>query len=266
MSLVNRSARLASAALLLFAATALSACNINISNQAEGRSEWKKDYTLAVGGRLEIRNTNGIIDVEPSDGDRVSITAERIAKAGTDAEAQQAAEGIVIKETVSGSSIVLDAQLNSTGINILGRSRQVKFHIKAPRGTALVLSNTNGNIDVRDMTGALKLETTNGRILGKNLEGTARAETTNGMIDLDFSALAAEGVWAETTNGRVEIALAKTIKARLNARVTNGAVETENLALETSEKSRRRLVGTINGGGPEIRLETTNGAVVVRGR
>ena len=39
------------------------ACNLNFSNQAEAHDEWKRSYTLAQGGTLEIRNTNGRIDV-----------------------------------------------------------------------------------------------------------------------------------------------------------------------------------------------------------
>ena len=263
-----RSIRLAGAALVVAAAAALSACNIDISGQAEGRSEWKKDYTLAAGGSLEIKNTNSLIEIDPSDGDKVSVTAERIAKAGTDEAAKQAAEAIEIKETVTGSSITLDASITHAviGINIMGGSRQVKFHVRAPKGTRLILSNTNGNIDVRDMTGELRLSTTNGRIQGRNLEGNTRAETTNGLINLNYSAIGADGITAETTNGKVEITLAKSIKARLNARVTNGAITAEDLPLAISEQSRRRLTATMNGGGPEIRVETTNGAVSLRSK
>lgn len=258
------SLRLAGAALLLAASAALSACNIDISNQSEGRSEWKKDYTLAAGGSLEIRNTNGLIEVDPSDDTKVSVTAERIAKAGTDAEAKTAADAIEIKETVSSASIILEAKITSSGM--FNGGRQVKFHVRAPKGTVLTLTNTNGDINVRNMTGELRLETTNGRIQGRNLEGATKAETTNGVIDLDYSAISAGGISADTTNGKVDITLDKSIKARLSARVTNGAISSSNISLETSENSRRRLVGTINGGGPEIRVETTNGAVSVHGR
>lgn len=258
------SLRLAGAALFLAATASLSACHLDISNQAEGRSDWKKDYTLAAGGSIEIRNANGLIEVDPSDDTHVSITAERIAKAATDDEAKKAAEGIEIKETISSASIILDARAASNGL--LTGSRQVKFHVRAPKGTVLTLTNTNGAITVRDMTGELRLETTNGKILGKNLEGTAKAETTNGVIDLDFAAIGAGGITAETTNGKVDITLAKSIKARINARVSNGAISADGLSLETSESSRRRLSGTMNGGGPEIRVETTNGAVALRSR
>ena len=256
--------RLAGAGLLIAAAASLAGCNIDISNQVQATSDWKRDYTLAPGGALEIRNTNGLIEVDPSEGNEVTVTAERIAKAGTDADAKRAAETIEIRETVSGTSIVLDAKVTMTGLS--NGSRQVKFHVRAPKGTVLTLSNTNGAIDIRNMTGDLRLDTTNGRIRGVNLEGTTRAETTNGEVDLDYSAIGNGGISAETTNGRVIITLAKSLKARVNARVTNGGISSENLALEMTESSRRRMVGTLNGGGPEIRVETTNGGVVLRGK
>ena len=256
--------RLAGAAALVAAATTLSACNLQISMQAEGRSEWKKDFTLAAGGSLDIRNTNGIIEIDPSEGDKVTVTAERIAKAATDAEAQKAAEAIEIKEAVTGSSIVLDARTTSNGL--LGGNRQVKFHVRAPKGTTLTFTTTNGTIEVREMTGELRLETTNGKITGRGLAGTTRAQTTNGVIDLDYEAIGSGGITAETTNGKVDIALPKTGKAQVSSRVTNGAINSENLNLQTSESSRRRLTGTLNGGGPEVRVETTNGAVSLRGK
>lgn len=264
MPLHFRSIRLASAALVLTAAASLSACNLQISNQAEARSEWKKEFTLAAGGTLEIRNTNGLIEVEPSDGTQVTITAERIAKGRTDADAKQAAEAIEITDTVTGSSIVLDARTSLT--SLMGGSRQVKFHVRAPKGTMLTLTNTNGAIDVRDMTGELRLDTTNGRIRGVNLSGTTRAETTNGEVDLSYAALGEGGVNAQTTNGRVVITVPTSTKARVSVRVTNGGISTENLTIEASEQTRKRLSGTLNGGGPEIRLETTNGAVNLRGK
>jgi DUF4097 and DUF4098 domain-containing protein YvlB len=250
--------------MVLAAAAALSACNLDISNQVQATSEWKKDYTLAPGGILEIRNTNGLIEIDPSEGTEVHVTAERIAKAGTDEDARKAADGIEIRESVSGSSITLDAKISMSGM--FTGSRQVKFHVRAPKGTVLTLSNTNGDINVRNMTGELRLDSTNGRIRGTSLEGTTRAETTNGVIELDYAAIGEGGITADTTNGRVVITLPKSVKARINARVTNGAISTENLSLETSESSKRRLTATLNGGGPEIRVETTNGAVSLRGK
>jgi hypothetical protein len=64
----------------------------------------------------------------------------------------------------------------------------------------------------------------------------------------------------------VNLTLPNSSKAQLNVRVTNGAISSENLTLQTTESSRRRLSGTLNGGGPEVRVETTNGSVNLRGK
>ncbi len=256
--------RLAAALLVIAAGVSLAGCNLSIDNKAEARSEWKKSFTLAKGGTFEIRNTNGLIEVSPGDGDQISVTAVRIAKAATEAEAKDAAEKIEIRETVSGDSIIIDSKFPVGGM--FGNNRQVKFHVRAPRGTTLRLSNTNGEIEITDMTGEIRLDTTNGSVKASGLSGPTHASTTNGAVSLDFASIPAEGVSAETTNGGVVVRIPKDAKARINARVSNGGIETDGLALAITEQSRRRLDATLNGGGGDIRLETTNGGITIRGK
>lgn len=265
MSLSNlRAPRLVAGLLTLTAAVSLSACNLQISNQAEARSEWKKSYTLAKGGALEIHNTNGLIEVSAGDGDQIQVTAERLAKAGTDEAARDAADKIEIRETVSADTIVLDAKIAITGM--FSGERQVKFRIRAPRGTTLRLSNTNGAIEITDMAGELRLDTTNGAIKAVGITGVTHAETTNGAVSLDFASVPAGGISAETTNGGVIVTIPRDAKARISARVSNGGIDASGLDLAVTEQSRRRLDATLNGGGAEVRLETTNGGIRVRGK
>ena len=259
-----RLSRLAAALLVLTAGVNLAACRLDIDNQAEARSEWKKTYTLAKGGSFEIRNTNGLIEVSPGDGDQISVVAERIAKGATDQAAKEAAEKIEINETASADSIIIDAKMSVTGM--FSGNRQVKFHVKAPRGTTLRLSNTNGAIEITDMTGEMRLETTNGAVKAVGISGVTRASTNNGAVSLDFASLPAGGVIAETTNGGVIITIPRDAKARINARVSNGGIEADGLELAVTDQSRRRLDATVNGGGAELRLETTNGGIRVRGK
>jgi hypothetical protein len=260
-----RPSRVSAGLAALVATASLTACNLQITNQAEAKTEWTKSYALAKGGTFEIRNTTGLIEVSPSDSDQISVVAEKIAKAGTDEAAKTAADQIEIRETVSGDSIVLDAKMSLTGM-LGGGSRQVKFHVKAPKGTTLRLSNTNGAIDITDMTGEMRLETTNGAVKAVGISGPTRAVTTNGAVVLDFDSLPDTGVTAETTNGGVSITLPRDAKATIGARVTNGGIDVDGLDVTVTEKSRRRLDATLNGGGAEVRVETTNGGVRIRGR
>jgi hypothetical protein len=41
----------------------------------------------------------------------------------------------------------------------------------------------------------------------------------------------------------------------------NGGIKVSDLNVEKTESSRRRLEGTLNGGGPAIKLETVNGGI-----
>jgi DUF4097 and DUF4098 domain-containing protein YvlB len=256
--------RLATALFVLAAGINLAGCHLEIDNKAEARSEWKKSFTLPKGGTFEIRNTNGLIEVSPGEGDQISVTAERIAKAATEAEAKDQAEKMEIRETTSGDTIILDSKFSVSGM--FGNSKQVKYYVRAPRGTTLRLTNTNGEIQINDMTGELRIETTNGSVKAIGISGPTHASTTNGAVSLDFASIPAEGVSAETTNGGVTITVPKDAKARINARVSNGGIEADGLSLGITEQSRRRLDATINGGGPDIRLETTNGGIRVRGK
>jgi hypothetical protein len=241
-----------------------SACRFDFDTGAEARDEWKRTYTLAKDGSFELRNTNGRIQVQAADGDVVDVVATRIVKARTEEAAKDALTRFEIRENVSPSSVALDST-NKGGLEI-GMSRRVEYTVRVPKWAAVRVVSTNAEIDVTGVGGALAIETTNGRVRGHALENSATVETTNGTVSLEFARLGQRGVTCDTTNGTIEVTLPPDTKASLSARVTNGAISTSNLDLAVVEKSRRRLDASIGGGGPEIKLETTNGAIQIKGR
>jgi DUF4097 and DUF4098 domain-containing protein YvlB len=147
-----------------------------------------------------------------------------------------------------------------------GGERSVKFHVKAPAWAAVTISTTNAEISVTKMTGDLHIETTNGQIKGDGLAGSASIETTNGEIALDFDKMPDHGITCTATNGEITVTIPKDSNARIAAEVTNGDISTENLTLHDSKDSRKSLDAVLNAGGPAIKLQTTNGAVKIRGR
>ena len=134
-----------------------------------------------------------------------------------------------------------------------------------PASGSLTLVTTNGEMDVDGVGGVFTATSTNGRIKASGLQSAAKVETTNGEVILDVAKVGG-GVSCETTNGLIEVSIPRDAKADLSARVTNGAIDFGNLDLAVKEKSPRRYDASVGGGGPEIRLETTNGAITVRGR
>ena len=148
----------------------------------------------------------------------------------------------------------------------MGLSQRVDYDIKVPRTLNLVIKATNSQVDVKSVTGLVKVEAVNGDIHLSGVERGADVNTVNGRVVLDLASIGADGVRVRTTNGAIEVGVPPAGKANIVASVTNGAVEVDRLDVQTSEKSHRRLDGTIGGGGPQIRLDTTNGLIKLVGR
>lgn len=240
------------------------ACEVDFVPRSEVREEWKKSYTIAAGGELAIENTNGRIVVRPGTGSGVEIVATRVAKAGTDDAAKKLLADTRIEETVSDTSVTVSSR--STRMNLGGTQYRVDYEVRAPIGLALKLSATNGEIDVTDWEGRVEMSATNGQLEGRGLKGEVEASTTNGEITIRLAQLTDKGITVETTNGEVVIEMPKAAKGRILARVTNGGISVDGLNVDPSPaNTRRRYEGVVNGGGPTVSIETTNGGIHVRG-
>jgi len=260
----RRAALVAAAAL---AAVVLTGCDLVMTDlSAQSTEQWTKTYTLAPGGRVDVSNVNGRVEVEPADGDQVEVRAEKIGKGATDEAAKQALGRIEIVEHATPGEVRIETKVaGSHGLNFGGT--EVRYFLKVPAGTQVRAGTTNGTIKLDRLKGDVTAETTNGSINGTGLSGRVKAGTTNGSINLELDALGQGGVSLETTNGGVKLTIPKDAAANISARLANGSIRTENLDVQSSgESSRRRLDGTLNGGGERIDVETTNGSITIRGK
>jgi DUF4097 and DUF4098 domain-containing protein YvlB len=78
--------------------------------------------------------------------------------------------------------------------------------------------------------------------------------------------VAAGGIRAETVNGVIELTLPASANADVQATCVNGRVSVEGLKIDGPESTRRRVEGRLNGGGPKVVLETTNGRIQLTGK
>lgn len=255
--------RTASAALLILAAAVSTACNLQISTDVEAKDTWTRSYPITATGSFSIINGNGRITVDAADINTIEVTAERIVRAGTEEVANEQLKLWEIEEQVSADSVSLDSSTRGLTVRV---SRNAHYTVRVPRGLAVTLKSSNGDVAVTGLTGAFSASASNGRITGNDLHGSAQVSTTNGVIHLTMAAIAENGVSAETTNGQVIVTLPRTANANLTARVTNGAISHENLDVQVVEQSRRRFDGRLGTGGPTVRVETTNGEVRIVGR
>ena len=235
--------------------------------RSEETSEWRKTYPFTGGERLEISNVNGKIDVRAGDGDKVEVVALKKAKGPSPEAARAALERIHINEDVSAGTIKLETKVDRGNGPFSGGGAQVEYRVRVPAGAEVKVETVNGGIEVTGLKGRVDAETTNGGVQAREIAGGLVATTTNGGLDIDLATMPQDGVKLECTNGGIKVRLPREAKATISARISNGGISADGLEIQTSgDQSRRRLEGRLNGGGPRLEIEGTNGGITLNGR
>lgn len=254
---------------VLFALVAAAGCDIITADlKSEETAQWHKTYELAPNGRVEIGNVNGKIDVEPSTGNTVDVTAIKKARGASPEAAKASLERATITEDVAPDHVKIDTKIaRMEGIAFGGGGLQVEYHVKVPVGAEVKFTTVNGGIDLRGLDGRITAGTTNGGVTGRNIGGQLDASTTNGGLDIDVSRMPDGGVKLECTNGGIKLRLPREAKATISASIANGGISAGDLPIEqTGENNRRRFEGRLNGGGARVQIEGTNGGITIAGR
>ena len=245
-------------------------CDIAMADFSEqATAEWRKTYELQAGGRVEVSNVNGKIQVMPSQGSAVEIVAKKVGKGSSQDLAKQAMERIQIVDSSAGTVIKVETKVDrSSGGGLFSHSQaHVEYTVRVPANAEIRVTTVNGGVEIDGVSGRVDAEATNGGVVARNISGQIEASTTNGGIEVELTAVPEGGVKLECTNGGIELRLPSDAKATISARIANGGIDAQGLNLQTrGESSRRRLDGDLNGGGPRIELEGTNGGIEIRAR
>jgi hypothetical protein len=266
----SRFRRLVQVSALLVVAVSVSGCDIAVDGSGglnfdlaagKAQDEWARTYTVAAGGTFELININGQISAEASDGAALEVKAERSAKAGSDDAARELLNKIEMREEVGDGKVRVEVRApRITG----GSGHQIKWIVKVPRGMTVDLRTVNGGVKLDRLQGEIRARTTNGGITGSALQATGLdAEVTNGGVEIELATAVSSGTFQiEAVNGGIELSLPSDSKADISGRCVNGGIAVNDLPIQvTGEQSRRRLDGTMNGGGAKINLETVNGGL-----
>lgn len=243
-------------------------CDIALSDfRATETAEWRKTCELMPGGRVEIGNVNGKIEVQPSTGNTVEVVARKTARASTSEAARQALERTEIQDSASPSSVRIETKTQRGSSFFGGSNVDVHYTVRVPAGADVKFTTVNGGVEVTGLTGQVTAETVNGGVKLMDVSGGINASTVNGGVEAELARVSDSGVRLGCTNGGIRLRLPRDAKANLSARIMNGGIDTTGLDIETSgSSSRRHLEGRLNGGGPRIDIEGTNGGIRIGAR
>lgn len=263
-------------ALVLSAGLSVAACDIQAGENghfsvdiASGKATdtWSRTYTVAAGGRFELINVNGRITAESTDGKDVVVEGKRTAKGRSDEAAKELLGKLEIREEVGGSTVRVESRPPRTSG---WGGHEIEWTVKVPKGLTVDLRTINGGVRLNGLSGEIHAKTTNGGVKGQNLiPETIEASSVNGGVDIELGAPldSTDSVEITTVNGGVSIGMPSESKATITARAVNGGVRVNDLDIKRDDEDsreserRRRLSGTLNGGGAKVSISTTNGGV-----
>lgn len=142
----------------------------------------------------------------------------------------------------------------------------VSYRVEVARTSVNIMAeSTNGPVDASDVAGELDLRTENGPIDLYSVNGNVRARTENGPLEVTLSGARwnGTGLDAETENGPVELTIPSNYAAHLETGTTNGPMSISFPITVEGRIDAKRLSLDIGGGGPTVRVVTTNGPVTV---
>jgi DUF4097 and DUF4098 domain-containing protein YvlB len=256
--------------ILLTAILAISAAAANATTLDQA---FDRTFDVRPGAVFSLTNTNGHITVRAWDQPRIKVHALKHVESRDGDSARDAMKALTIALSQPNGGLTIDTRYpkHNDGIFewIAGTSvnMTVTYEVMVPRTMDLRIDNTNGSIEASDIRGSHKIETTNGRITPARCAGDLDAETTNGTIEAELTTVTAgRAIRLETTNGGIHARLPRTLGARIDAANTNGSIETDLPVTMTGSHNKHELRGTLNGGGPELHLRTTNGSIHIEAR
>lgn len=238
---------------------------------AAAQNDFNWRGALAAGRAVEIKNVNGSVEAEPASGGEVEVRATKSARRSNPDDVR-----IEVVEHAGGVTICAvypsaDASRPNTcapgdGGHMSTRNNDVNvnFTVRVPAGVKFHGKTVNGGIRAENLSADVEAKTVNGGIR-VSTTGLASAKTVNGSINVSMG----RADWSDelefkTVNGAIDLSFPSTLSAAVEAETLNGDIQTDFPLSVTGRYSKRRLSGTIGGGGRELRLKTVNGSVHIR--
>ena len=299
-----RTARITSilAGLVIVAAVSVAPAQRGWDSDRDMKSFTKEDIikTLkfadpAKPGELAVDNVFGPISVEGYAGKDVILEARKIVYARDENRAKRAEEEVRLDISENANTVEIyvdgpfrdDEERRSGNIRIRqdpGYKVYYGFTVKVPFKTDLVLSTVlDGDLEVRDVEGRFDVRNVNGKVRLSDVSGSGDARTVNGGVTVVFKRHPDGACLFKTVNGDVEVDFPGEPSADFRVKTMHGEVYSDfdvtylpkapPVREERPEKGGKYVYrsegyfGVRAGkGGPEIKLDTLTGDILIAKR
>jgi DUF4097 and DUF4098 domain-containing protein YvlB len=171
-------------------------------------------------------------------------------------------DGAVVAHTSGG-----DIKLGTIGGDIDAGTSGGNVGIVQGRGKVR-LETSGGNISAKRLIGPSDLRTSGGDIKVEDVENTIIAETSGGDVKATFIGDIKGDCKLSTSGGQVKASVSKTAAFHLKASTSGGEVDADGLTITIDHggTGKSELSGSVNGGGPDLKLRSSGGDIEIQTR
>jgi len=235
-------------------------------------------------GMVKVNLMTGGITVKGYDGKEVVVEARlRGGKSSKQERRDKKAEGLKHIE-IATTGLTVEEEDNVVNVSTGPMGHTVDLTLQVPTATSLKLGCLNdGSIVVEKVEGEIEANNLNGPVTLTSISGVVVAHSLNGEVVTQMDKVTPDKSMSFSTfNGDIDVTLPPQTKANVKLESQNGNIYSDfeigfdktprQPTVEDGRKEGGRyrivfdkgVVGTINGGGPEIRFRTLNGNIHVR--
>lgn len=181
----------------------------------------------------------------------------------------------------------------------LYRNIGIDYEVTVPRGSKLNASTGSGDIEAQDVGSSIKADSGSGSVRVRGAHGTANLQTGSGDVefnqtgegevmaqtgsgsirlrdihgglraqtgsgDIEASGQITSDSKLDTGSGSVRLELGPQAHLNLNASTGSGSIHTQQNISMQGDLNRHHVIGSINGGGPTVRINTGSGDIEIR--
>lgn len=192
----------------------------------------------------------------------------------------------VPRQTTLDRIVSSNGRITVEGVESAARLRTSNGGVRVSRTKgAIEVETSNGAVELAGNEGSVSVRTSNGQIRADDVRGaftavtsnggvTARISdpeagkpisvtTSNGSVNITVDSLRDNPVSATTSNSGITVRMPAKVGVDLKATTSNSSINTDFDVMVRGEKSKNRIEGAVNGGGPAMTLTTSNGSIRV---
>ena len=163
-----------------------------------------------------------------------------------------------VEATTSGGSIEIENVEGRANVRTSGGS--IRF---TRIGRELSAETSGGSIKGEVVGGDVDVDTSGGSINLTGMAGAVKASTSGGSVTVHFAPGNSRGGSLSTSGGRVTAYVDPAAALDIDASSSGGGVTVDLPVTVQGKLSKRRVQGTLNGGGALLRLRTSGGGIRV---